>query len=73
MKRKLMAVASAAMIGLTAIALPSKAEANGWWIAGAVIGGLALAVIASDAYAYQHMSAFEGKADMPFCTANVRL
>ena len=51
MKRKLMAVASAAMIGFTAIALPSKAEANGGcWIAGAVIGGLALAAIASDAF-----------------------
>ena len=51
MKRKLMAVASATMIGFTAIALPSKAEANGGcWIAGAVIGGLALAAIASDAF-----------------------
>jgi hypothetical protein len=51
MKQKLMAVASAAVIGLTAVAIPNKAEANwrgGWWVPGAVIGGIALgAAIAS--------------------------
>jgi hypothetical protein len=44
MKQKLMAVASAAVIGLTAVAIPNKAEANwrgGWWVPGAVIGGIA--------------------------------
>jgi hypothetical protein len=53
MKRKLIAVASAAMIALTAaVATPNKAEAhsNGWWIPGAIVGGLALGAIASGAY-----------------------
>ena len=53
MKRKLIAVASAAMIGLTAaVATPNKVEAhsNGWWIPGAIVGGLALGAIASGAY-----------------------
>jgi hypothetical protein len=38
MKQKLMAVASAAVIGLTAVAIPNNAEANwrgGWWVPGA--------------------------------------
>src|SRR5262249_58070053 len=43
MKLKLIALASAAMIGLTAVAIPNQAEARwrggGWWIPGAVIGG----------------------------------
>jgi len=53
MKLKLIALASAAMIGLTAVAIPNEAEANwrgGWWVPGAVIGGIALgAAIASKA------------------------
>jgi hypothetical protein len=59
MKQKLIAVASAAMIGLTAVAIPSKVEAHwrggggGWWVPGAVIGGLALGTaIASRPYYY---------------------
>ena len=56
MKRKLIAVASAAMIGLTAVAIPNKAEARwhgGWWVPGAVIGGIALgAALASRPYYY---------------------
>ncbi len=56
MKRKLVAVASAAMIGLMAVAIPNKAEAywrGGWWVPGAVLGGLALgAAIASGPYYY---------------------
>jgi len=58
MTRKLIAVASAALIGLTAVAIPHKAEAHwhgggGWRIPGAVIGGLALgAAIASRPYYY---------------------
>jgi hypothetical protein len=56
MKRNLIAVASAAVIGLTAVAIPNKAEANwrgGWWVPGAVIGGIALgAAIASRPYYY---------------------
>lgn len=58
MKSKLIAVAAAAMIGLTAVAIPNKAEPHwrgggGWWIPGAVIGGLALgAAIASRPYYY---------------------
>ena len=55
MKTKLIAVASAAMIGLTAVAIPNKVEAhsNGWWIPGAVVGGLALgAAVASSPYYY---------------------
>jgi len=54
MRTKLIAVASAAMIGLTAVVLPDNAEARwrrgGWWIPGAVVGGLALGAIASSAY-----------------------
>src|SRR5262249_23465914 len=57
MKLKLIALASAAMIGLTAVALPDQAEARwrrgGWWVPGAVVGGLALgAAIASRPYYY---------------------
>src|SRR5262245_34167447 len=57
MKLKLIALVSAAMIGLTAVAIPNEAEARwrrgGWWIPGAVVGGLALgAAIASRPYYY---------------------
>jgi hypothetical protein len=57
MNIKLIALASAAMIGVTAVAIPSQAEARwrggGWWVPGAVIGGLALgAAIASRPYYY---------------------
>jgi hypothetical protein len=57
MKLKLIALASAAMIGITAVATPDQAEARwrrgGWWIPGAVVGGLALgAAIASRPYYY---------------------
>jgi uncharacterized membrane protein len=57
MNSKLIALASAATIALTAVAIPNQAEARwrggGWWIPGAVIGGLALgAVIASRPYYY---------------------
>jgi hypothetical protein len=57
MNLKLIALASAAMIGLTAIAIPDQAEARwrrgGWWIPGTVVGGLALgAAIASRPYYY---------------------
>jgi hypothetical protein len=53
MRRKLIAVTSAAMLALTATALPQKAEArDGWWVAGAVVGGLALGVLAANAYYY---------------------
>ena len=56
MKLKLIALASAAMIGLTAVAIPNEAEARwrgGWWVPGAVVGGLALgAIIASRPYYY---------------------
>ena len=58
MKMKPIALASAAMIALTAVALPDQAEARwrrggGWWIPGAVVGGLALgAAIASRPYYY---------------------
>jgi hypothetical protein len=52
MRRKLIAVTSAAMLALTATALPQKAEArDGWWV-GAVVGGLALGVLAANAYYY---------------------
>jgi hypothetical protein len=58
MKHKLIAVVSAAVIGLTAAAIPNKAEAHwrgGWWVPGAVIGGLALgAAIASSPYYYNY-------------------
>ena len=55
MKTKLIAVASAAMVALAAVASPNQAEARwrghgygGWWVPGAIVGGLALgAAIAS--------------------------
>jgi hypothetical protein len=57
MNLKLIALASAAMIGLTAVAIPDQAEARwrrgGWWVPGAVVGGFALgAAIASRPYYY---------------------
>src|SRR5262245_18433361 len=57
MKLKLIALASAAMIALTAVAIPNEADArwrrDGWWVPGAVGGGLALgAAIASRPYTY---------------------
>jgi len=59
MNLKLIALASAAMIGLTAVAIPDQAEARwrrgGWWIPGAVAGGLALgAAVASRPYGGQY-------------------
>lgn len=55
MKTKFIAAASAAMIAL-ALAMPNKAEAhsNGWWVPGAVFGGLALgaAIASSNSYYY---------------------
>ena len=52
MRHKLIALAVAALIGITAVSTPSKVEAhsNGWWIPGAVIGGIALGAIVSGAY-----------------------
>jgi hypothetical protein len=52
MRRKLIALGTAAALALTVTtALPQKAEArDGWWIAGAVVGGLALGAIAANAY-----------------------
>jgi hypothetical protein len=58
MKTKLVAVASAAMIVFAAVATPNHAEARwrghgygGWWVPGAIVGGLALgAAIASRPY-----------------------
>ena len=57
MNSKLIALASAATIAVTAVALPNQAEARwrggGWWVPGAVVGGLALgAAIASRPYYY---------------------
>lgn len=52
MKKTLMAIAAAATICGSTIATPTKVEAgsNGWWIPGAIIGGLAVGAIASGAY-----------------------
>jgi hypothetical protein len=52
MKKTLIALATAATIAVTAIATPTKVEANsnGWWIPGAIIGGLAIGAIASGGY-----------------------
>jgi len=64
MKSKLIALASAAMIAFTAVAVPNKAEARwrgGWWIPGAVVGGLALgAIIASRPYYYGYGPYYSG-------------
>ena len=50
MNSKLIALASAA-IALTAVAIPNQVEARwrgggGWWIPGAIVGGLALGAAA---------------------------
>jgi hypothetical protein len=52
MRRKAIALAAAALIGLAAVASPSKVEArsSGWWIPGAIVGGLAIGAIMSGAY-----------------------
>jgi hypothetical protein len=51
MKKELIAVATAVTIGVMAVAMPTKVEArSGWWIPGAIIGGLALGAIVSSAY-----------------------
>ena len=51
MHKTLTALATAATIAVVGVAMPTKAEArNGWWIPGAIIGGLAIAAIASGAY-----------------------
>ncbi|HEY6023044.1 MAG TPA: hypothetical protein VIV34_02565, partial [Pseudolabrys sp.] len=52
MKKSLVALATAATIVVTAVATPAKVEAHssGWWIPGAIIGGLAVGAIASGAY-----------------------
>jgi hypothetical protein len=56
MNSKLVTLASAAVIALTAVAIPNQAEARwrggGWWIPGAVIGGLALGALAARPYYY---------------------
>ena len=57
MNSKLIALASAATIALATVAIPDQAEARwrrgGWWVPGAVVGGLALgAAIASRPYYY---------------------
>src|SRR5215468_12323983 len=57
MNSKLIALASAATIAVATVAIPDQAEARwrggGWWIPGAVVGGLALgAAIASRPYYY---------------------
>jgi hypothetical protein len=57
MNSKLIALASAATIAVAAVAIPNQAEARwrggGWWVPGAVVGGLALgAAIASRPYYY---------------------
>ena len=70
MKSKLIALASAAMIASTAVALPNKAQAywrGGWWVPGAVIGGLALgAIIASRPYYYGYGPYYYGDGPGPY-------
>ena len=51
MYKNLTAIAAAAAIAVTAVVMPTKAEAhNDWWIPGAIIGGLAIAGAVSGAY-----------------------
>jgi hypothetical protein len=54
MTRTMTAVAAAALIAVAAVAAPTEAQARrGWWVPGAVIGGLAAgAIIAGAAGAY---------------------
>jgi hypothetical protein len=52
MKKTLTALAAAATIATAAIVAPGQAEArNGWWIPGAIIGGLAAGAIIGGALA----------------------
>jgi hypothetical protein len=48
MKMKVIAVASAAVITLAAVAIPKQVEADDWW--DTVIGGLAAGAFISNAY-----------------------
>jgi hypothetical protein len=54
MTKTMTAIATAALIATAAITAPTEAEARrGWWVPGAVIGGLAAgAIIAGAAGAY---------------------
>ncbi len=56
MTKTLTALATAATIGVAAIAAPAPAQARGgWWIPGAVIGGIAAgAIIAGAANPYYY-------------------
>jgi hypothetical protein len=56
MKTRVIAVASAGMIALAAIATSNKAEArwNGWWIPGAIVGGLALGAAIASSHNYYY-------------------
>ncbi len=56
MRTRLIAVASAGMIALAAIATPTKAEArwNGWWVPGAIVGGLALGAAIASSHNYYY-------------------
>ena len=46
MRKTLTALAAAATISIAAIAAPTAAEARDGWIAGAIIGGIALGALA---------------------------
>jgi hypothetical protein len=52
MRKTLTVLAAAATIAIAAVAAPTDAQARwrGWWIPGAIVGGLALGAIASGAY-----------------------
>jgi hypothetical protein len=50
MRKTLIALAGAATIAISALAVPTQAEARNGWVAGAVVGGLALGALAAGAY-----------------------
>lgn len=62
MRKSLMALSAAAVIGTTGFAAPSPAQAHAWWIVPAIVGGVIVggvaAATASQPYAYGHGPAY---------------
>lgn len=56
MRKSLMALSAAAVIGTAGLAAPSPAQAHAWWVVPAIVGGVIIggAAIASASQPYQY-------------------
>ena len=57
MRKSLMALSAAAVIGMVGLAAPSPAQAHAWWIVPAIVGGVIVggaAMAAANPYPYQY-------------------